>query len=167
MSKVDLVSLKTAIKTALDANNVEGASPFFDISTGMTKRVKRVLTVNPENIKPLANNLPAICVYVLNKRPQPKSIGPNQTTVKRQGKIIIQIAGIVWNANYLSNKENDPADSDLEHLMENIEELLRNYPQIDGVKWQFPTDVTYHAASFDEETHLRVGFLDLELTAFY
>lgn len=167
MSKLDLNAIKDAIAAALTANNDPIAPAFFDLSTGMTKRVKRVLTVNPENTKPLANNLPCVCVYTLAKRPQPKSLGPNQTAVKRQGKVVMQLAGIVWNANFQSNISDDPADRDLEHLMENIEEVLRNYPQISGVSWQFPTDVTYHAASFDEETHLRVGFLDLELTVFY
>jgi hypothetical protein len=76
---------------------------------------------------------------------------------------------MVWNQNSFSASPfSDPAATDLEILMENIEYILRNYSSLAGTaNWQFPTDVTYHQAALDEMSHFRVGFLDLEASVFY
>ena len=54
--------------------------------------------------------------------------------------------------------------------MENIEQILRDYPtlrNLTDVRWQMPTGVQYGLAGFDEEVYFRVGVLELEINILY
>lgn len=164
---LDLGALKDVIKTNLDTNNVAVGAPVADLSANMSKRVKQVLTVNPEDIMPTANLMPAVCIYVASKAPRARTIGINQSVVKREATVVVTIAGLVWNQNFQANIYDDKCSRDLEYLMENIEKVLRGYAELGGAKWQFPSDVTYHSASLDEQTHFKVGFIDVEFKYFY
>ena len=167
MPKLNIPTIKTAIKTILDANNTTTSS-ILDLSDGMDKRVLKVATVNPENIMLQASKYPAVTIHTTKKPIESATIAKNQVQGKRTGKLNFQITGMCWHQNFQSDIYSDPATDDLEHLMENIEYILRNYHDLNSnVTWQIPTDVTYHSASFDEETHFRVGFLDIETTIYY
>lgn len=166
--RVDLWGIKQKIKQILDANNLEMGAPFLDLSDSMSKRVKKVFTLHPERIKPQASLYPAVCVYTDRKPISPSTIAVNQVRGKRTTDLTLTIVGMVWQNQVAGNNYDDPADKDIEILMENIEFILRNYPNLDGLgTWQFPNDVTYFSASFDEQTHFRVAFMDLRLKVFY
>jgi len=166
-SALDIGALKDVIKDTLDTNNVAVGAPVADLSANMSKRVQKVLTVNPEDIMPTANLMPAVCIYTASKTPRPRQIGMNQVAVKREARVVITIAGLVWNQNFQANVYDDKASRDLEYLMENLEKVLRGYAELGGAKWQFPSEVTYHSASLDEQTHFKVGFIDVEFVYYY
>jgi hypothetical protein len=162
LSKINIPTIKTAIKTLLDAELTA------ELSADMSKEVRRVCKLNPENMHLQASLFPAVCVYTTSKTIDPGTIVCNQVKAQRFSRLRMTIAGMVWNQNFSADLDRDPADDDLEQLMENIEAVLRNSPTISGNStWAFPSDVTYHNAAFDEETHFRIGFLDMELRIDY
>lgn len=162
----DLNALKELIRFILDAANVDGADP-LDLSANMVNRVGQVLKVNPEKIRPDANLYSVVTVFTGSKQPLFKTIAKDQVNGKRQAKIELKIVGMVWNQNMTTYKE-DPADNDLEYLMENIEAILRHYASLNSLcLWQIPTAITYHSSGYDEQTHLRVGIMNLEVTTYY
>ncbi len=164
---VDITGLKADIKTLLDTANDTAAS--YDLSTGLSRRVQKVNTYNPEKILPEANILPAICVWTAAKTIKHDTINQTLARGKRKCEILYSIAGIVW-VPYTTTTTDDPADNDCEKLMENIEEVLRSSDTLGGkAKWHLTSDVTYHTALAPngEEAHLRVGLLALKATVFY
>ena len=167
MGKINIPTIKSAIKTILDDNNTTTSS-ILDLSDGMSKRVIQVATLNPEDFMLQSSKFPAVTIHTEKKPIEPATIALNQVNGKRKGLLNFKVTGLVWNQNFKANIFNDPASDDLEHLMENIEYVLRNYPDLSSnVTWQIPSDVTYHTANFDEQTHFRVGFLDIEATIYY
>ena len=166
MSALDLNKIKDELKNIFDSANHDGGQP-RPLSQGMTRDVMSVLKLNPELHQIQNSVVPAVTIWIDGKSITLDSIGKNQIDCDRSAKVSIKIAGIVWNDNYQTFSE-DPADEDAEHLMENIEEILRNNPDINKtVLWQFPTDVTYHNFSLNEETHYRVGIMNVEATVRY
>jgi len=164
---IDIPAIREQIKSILDLNNTTG-SALIDLSQNMSKRVQKVAKINPQNFPLQANLYPAVTIHTTAKPIEPKTIAANQINGKRLAKLNFQITGHVWNQNFLGDIFDDPAENDLEYLMENIEGVLRNYPDLSGVaNWQIPNNVTYHTASFDEQTHLRIGLMDIELTIYY
>lgn len=167
MAKINIPSIKSEIRSIFQTNNTT-TSTILDLSDGMTKRVQQIATLNPENIMMQGTLFPAVTVHTARKPIEQATIAKDQVNAKRLGKLVFTVAGIVWNQNFKADIFTDPADNDLENLMENIEEILRHYPDLNSnVKWQFPTDVVYYNAPFDEQTHLRVGLLDIETTIYY
>ena len=95
-------------------------------------------------------------------------IAKSQLNGKRRATITFTVSGLVWNQNYQADVFNDPADQDIEVLMENIERILRSYHDLNSnVNWQIPSGVTYHNFANDEQSHMRVGLLDIETTIYY
>lgn len=168
MGTVDIATLKAEIKSALNDNNTT-TSTILDLSSGLSQRVKRVATIDPQLIPIQATQMPCLTISLDSKSIEQRTIAKNQVDAKRRASLRFKISGLVWNQNSVSDDPfDDAASNDLELLMENVEFILRNYPTLGGnTNWQFPTDVTYHQASLDEQTHFRVGFLDLEITLFY
>lgn len=172
MAVFDIGGIKDFIKATFDANNAEdqlgSPAPDYYLSTGMIKPVKKVVTVNPEDIKPMANVMPCVAINFEHKAPTGKDIAVDQVKAKRQAISTFVITGMVWNQNFQANIFDDPADRDLEKLMENIEELLRYHPTLNGLcKWQQPGSVSYHTANFKEQAHFRVAFMELKVTHYY
>lgn len=162
---IDLNNLKEQIQTIFEQANTTTASR--DLSSGLETRVQRVLKINPARIPVQASWYPFVTIYIDNKAISPEGIAVNQANAKRKSVVDVKIIGAVWNST-ISDDEADPADDDCDDLMENIEEILRSNSTLNGVAtWAFPTEVTYHNASFDEETHIRAGILNLEATIFY
>jgi len=162
---VDISGIKTAIKSVLDTANTATAA--YDLSEGMSRRVQNVCKFNIEKIFPQGNELPAVFVWTLAKKPQQVTINQTQAQGKRKGEVSFTVAGVVW-VPYSTDYTEDPADDDCEKLMENIEEVLRNTDTISGtVKWHIPDGVTYHSSPSDEEAHLRIGLMSLQATVYY
>lgn len=162
---IDLNNLKTQITSIFDAANTTTATQ--DLSEGMETRVQRVLRVNPERIPIQADWHPFVTVWIESKELNPEDFAVNQTTAKRRGEVAVKIAGCVWNSS-ISDEEDDPADDDCEKLMENLEEVLRANPTLNGLAlWSFPTRVTYHNRQIEEGVHIRAGILHLVATVFY
>jgi hypothetical protein len=161
----DLNNLKEQIQGIFQTANTTTATR--DLSSGLESRVQRVLKVNPARIPIQASWYPYVTIYIDDKEISAQGMVKNQLTARRQGKIDIKIIGAVWNST-VTDEEIDPADEDCEDLMENIEEILRANPTLEGVvTWQFPNLVTYHSAPVDEDAHIRAGILNLEATVFY
>jgi hypothetical protein len=162
---LDINAIKEYIRYVLSTANTVGGSP-LDLSNNMDKRVKAVLKINPDKIRPDASVVPCVTVFTSQKNIELRTIAKDQVNGKRKAELILTIVGIVWN-DFTADFREDPADEDLENLMENIEAILRHYGSLDNnATWQFPTGVTYHSAR-DEKAHYRIGAMDLKVTAYY
>lgn len=94
-------------------------------------------------------------------------IAKDQLSAKRKADISIDVVGAVFNQNVLDVTK-DPADEDINYLMENIELVLRSDPTLSGaVLYQRPTACQYYSTIIGSNVHLRVGILKLEATLFY
>lgn len=157
---VNLNNIKTQFKTIFDAANTTTASP-LDLSTGLTNRVQQVLKVNPIKIPIQSSLFPYVTIYTTAKTIDADQIARDQITARRIAEIDLSIVGAVWEQNSISQTV-DPGDEQIEKLMENVEELLRrNYKLNGAVEWTKPQKVSYHTYPISEETHMRVGLLEV------
>jgi len=164
---LDIPNIKEQVRWILDTNNTTTSS-VLNLSASMSKQVQVVQKVNPQKLSTQATLFPAVTVFTKSKSMKSATIARNQVNGKREAKLTLTVVGMVWNQNFSADINSDPADQDLEYLMENIERILRSYHDLgSNVTWQIPTDVVYHTAAFDEQSHFRVGFLDIEITVFY
>lgn len=171
--RAPLNSILTQIKAILDAANTTTASP-IDLSSDLlnSKRVRKVLKVNPEMIIPQASMFPLVTCYIPNKDIVSADIAKDQLNAKRRAKIPVSIVGSVWNNNFVS-VEQDPADTDINFLMENIELALRSDYNLSintstgSCNWQVAKGCQYYTTILSEQTHLRSGVLTLECEVFY
>lgn len=166
---IDIGNLKEQIRYVLWANNTTTGAPVSDLSANMVKRVPTdsIFKFNPEKLPIDAAPLPAVYVFTDKKSIMQKTISKDQVVGKREAEVNFTIIGAVWNQT-MANILEDPADKDLENLMENIEKILRSYPTLGNyTRWQFPTDVTYHALSYDEKAHLRLAMMALQCKVYY
>lgn len=162
---VDISGIKTDIKSILDVANTTTAAT--DLSSGLVRRVQSVNKYNPEKVKPTGNDLPSLFLWAQAKRVSLETINVSLSGGKRRARLLFSVAGVVW-VPYSATVTEDPADTDCEKLMENVEEILRANDTLGGkVKWHQVSDVTYHTAQYDEEAHLRVGIMALETTIYY
>lgn len=163
---VDIGNIKETIRYVIGEANTTTGSP-IDLSANLSSRVKYVMKVNPEKIRVDGNQLPCVTVFASKKTVKPQTIAKDLAIGKRRADLTMTVVGMVWNDSTTDYRE-DSADEDVEILMENIEYVLRYYASLNStVAWQFPTDVTYHTVAYDEQTHMRVGVLDLQVTVFY
>ncbi len=164
-ARTDLNGIKTAIKTLFDTMNSVAADP-IDLSANLTSRVKKVLTVHPDYIRPQASFFPFVTCYVDEKQIDTDQIAGNQLRANRMSDVTINIVGAVYNSN-MTDVTKDPADDDINYLMENIELILRSSPDLGGlVKWQKPTGVNYFSTQ-DLKNHMRFGVLTLKAKVNY
>ena len=163
---IDINNIKTQIKSILDTANIASATP-RDLSFGMNERVQKVLKTNPANITNQASFFPFVTIYTDNKNIELRGIAKNQFNATREAEIDFKILGVVAEFNWENDTE-DPADEEIERLMENVEGVLRNNDTLNGsVRWGFPTDVSYHSAAIDEETHVRAAIMNFKVKVFY
>lgn len=167
-ARADLNGIKSQIASILSSANTTTASP-IDLSAGLSnsKRVQQVLKVNPERINIQSSSFPLVTCYVDSKTIRRDDIAKDQLNVKRRATIQINVVGTVWNDTYNTYSE-DPADEDINYLMENIELILRSdYSLANKVNWQKPTEVSYYTTTLQESNHLRSGVLKLDCEVFY
>lgn len=165
-SRVALNTIKSNLKSLFDSSNTTTASP-IDLSSNLTKRVQKVLSVHPEFIPIQASHYPCVTCYISEKATPQDDIAKDQLSTKRKAEISIDVVGAVFNQNILDITK-DPADEDINYLMENIELVLRSDPTLSGVVlYQRPTTCQYYSTIIGSTSHLRVGILKLEATLFY
>lgn len=164
--RCDLNGIKTQLSTIFTSANTTTGSP-IDLSAGMTQRVSKILKVNPNMIPPQISFYPFVTCYVVSKTMEQKSMSVDQLQAKKMATITVEVVGGILNENFVTDTE-DPADEDINYLMENIELTLRAYPTLNSkVIWQIAKDVTYFSSPLDERTHLRAGIITLEGKVFY
>lgn len=167
-NRANLTGIKEALQTLFDSANTTTASP-IDLSNGLSnsKRVRKVLKVNPEMIIPQSSFFPLVTCYVDNKSVVGQDIAKDQLSAFRNAVVDVKIVGSVWNTNLLSVDE-DPADEDINNLMENIELILRSDSTLNGtVIWQKTSECKYYTTILNEQNHLRTGILTLECKVYY
>lgn len=160
-SAINLNQIKTNIKALFDAN-------LSDLSTGLPSTVAKVVKINPQNIPMQPSFFPAICIFTDSKDIELADIAVNQDMGKRRGDIEMKIVGLIWNDNFNTDSD-DPADDEIETLMENIEVVLREGDTTFSglVLWSYPTNVTYFSFPTSEQSHMRAGVMTLSLKAHY
>lgn len=164
--RVDLKGIRDEIKSVLDALNTTTGSP-IDLSANMTQRVRKVLSIHPERIGPQASFFPLVTSYIEEKDIIQDDMAGSQLNAKRRSSVTVSVVGAVWNQNMSTNLE-DPADNDINYLMENVELGLRSNANLNSkVKWQIADSVRYYFTALDEQTHLRSGLLTLKCTVYY
>lgn len=168
-ARVDLNGIKTAIRDTLLAANTTTASP-IDLSSSLanSKRVAQILKINPEVITDIqASFFPLVTCYITDKPIKSMDIAKTQLDSKRRATVNVNVVGTVWNNNFSILTE-DPADEDINYLMENIELILRSDYNLGGkVNWQLARDCEYYTTVLNEQTHLRSGILKVECEVFY
>lgn len=163
---MNLNDIKNGLKDIFDSANTTTGSP-IDLSLNLTNRVKKVLTVHPDYIYPQASFFPCVTSYVVEKDIKSDQIGKSQLNTKRRSQVVIEIVGAVFNQNQ-TDITKDPADNDVNNLMENIEQILRGNYNISGlVNWQKPESVRYYSAQINATNHIRAGVLRLTAEVFY
>lgn len=168
MAALDLNGIKERIQTVLANANTVGASP-IDLSNGLAGnvRVNNIWTVNPEMIVPQASVFPLVTCYIVSKDVSGQDIAKDQLSARRRATLTFNIVGTIWNDNIETYSE-DPADNDINVLMENIELILRSDPSLNNlVTWQKLKSCKYYTSVLDEQTHLRSGVLQYECEVFY
>jgi hypothetical protein len=94
-------------------------------------------------------------------------IAGNQLSAKRESEIKIKIVGAVFNQN-LTDVTKDPADNDINYLMENIELVLRSSPTLNNkVKWQKPEGSVEYFSIGTQQNNIRCGVLTLAAKVYY
>jgi len=167
-ARVDINGIKEQIQVILTAANTTTASP-IDLSSGLANsvRVNQILKVHPEMIMPQASFFPLVTCFITEKPIKRMDISVDQLNAKRRATVSVNVVGSVWNSN-ISVVDEDPADEDINYLMENIELALRANPTLNGkVTWHQATGCEYFASVIDEQTHLRSGILKLDCEVFY
>lgn len=163
---IDLNGMKTQIKTILDSANTTTASP-IDLSSGMARRVQKILKVHPDFVSAQASHFPFVTCYVQTKSMDQTTISNTQPNAQKKAEVELHVVGAVYNQNVTSVTE-DPADEDINHLMENIELTLRSNPTINNkALWQITESCEYYSARLDVKNHIRYGILKLMATVFY
>lgn len=156
---IDIGNIKTQFKSIMDSFNATSAA--YDLSTGLTTRVQKVFKVNPIKIPIQATLFPYVTIYPTDKEIDASQIARDQLTAKRIADVGLNIVGAVWEPNNIT-VDSDPADDQIEKLMENVEEVLRRNFKLNGaVEWTRPEKVSYHTYPIDEQTHMRVGLLEI------
>lgn len=164
---VPINELKEQVRYALFVNNTSTGAPTQNLSENMSRQVGLILKVNPEKIPQDSNYMPCVTVFTDSKSTEPITINQNGLNGKRRAEVNLKVVGIV-DEPYTTDLREDPADEDLEILMENIERVLRAYDDLGGnARWQFPTGISYHSAAWDEQAHYRAGILELKVTLDY
>ncbi len=164
--RCDLNGIKTQLAAIMTAANTTTGSP-IDLSANLTERVRQVLKVNPNMIPPQISFYPFVTCYVTNKSMEQGEMAKDQLSAKKEAKVTLEVVGGILNENFVTDSE-DPADEDINYLMENIELTLRSNPNLNStVLWQITKEVSYYSAPLNEQTQLRAGILTLEGTVFY
>lgn len=164
---VDIPGIKSAVATLFETANTTTATR--DLSSGLARRVQTINTFNPDRVRPTGNMFPGVFIWTQGKKSNLETINLSLASGKRKCEILFQIAGVVW-IPYTSDYTEDPADTDCEKLMENIEEILRNSDTLtQTVKWHMAPEISYHSnnLSGEEEAHLRIGLMGLRAVVYY
>lgn len=164
---LDLNTIKDNVQNILEAANTTTAS--VDLSSGLERRVQKVLKVNPGRIPVQPSWFPFVTVFIESKDMNFQDIAATQRQAKRRADINFSIIGAVWNSTVSnSSLDEDPADDDCESLMESIEEIIRGNATLNGqALWTTPLNVKYYNSNYDEETHIRFAVMNIRASILY
>jgi hypothetical protein len=165
-SRFDINGMLSNIQSIFIAANTTGASP-IDLSHQLSTRVASVMKVNPIQLIPEAWMFPMVTCYLSGKSTEDQTFAKSQANIKRRATLEIDVVGAIWNDTFNTSFD-DPADTDIHLLMENIELILRSNETLsNAVSWSVPQRVDYYDARINEGSHLRSGILTLQATVFY
>lgn len=165
-TRAALNTIKDNLKSLFNTANTTTASP-IDLSSDLTRRVQKVLSVHPAMIPIQASHYPYVTSYIAEKPIEADQIAKDQLNPKRKSRIAIDIVGGIWNQN-ITDLTKDNADTDINYLMENIELVLRSDPTLStAVSWQIPKNCSYYSNMVDSNSHIRIGILRIEAMIFY
>jgi hypothetical protein len=162
-------ALKSSVQTILEGANTTTGSP-IDLSDSMVNRVRQVVQINVEMMPIQPSFFPAITMFYDTKIVTLQDMAGNMLTGRRRAEVDMKIAGIVWidNMNTTNFQYKDLADNECEQLMENIEQVLRKDPTLEGnATWSKTTDISYHNFGFREESHMRAGIMTYKISVIY
>ena len=165
-TQLNLNQIKENVQTFLQDANTATADAY--LSESMVTPVQSILKTNPERIRPDATDFPFITVFITGKNIEKQDMSRNDAIGKRWGTVQLRLVAGVWNDSY-KNRDEDPADNEIEYLMENIELVLRNQDNFlaGNTTIQTPGNVEYFTHMMEEENHLRVGVMDYEVKLLY
>jgi hypothetical protein len=167
---LDINNIKEQIQTILETANTTTASP-IDLSSNLANsvRVQTIAKFNPDKLPREITAYPMITCWIDGKSIEHATIAKNQRTGKRRADVDVKVMGMVFNPNHADDNI-DPADEDINYLMENIELTLRAFPKLGGgdVITSIPEGTTYYRDYLSsEQTHVRAGVIDLKVTTYY
>lgn len=169
MARVDLSGIKTEVKSILDTANTTTGSP-IDLSDSLTSRIRQVLQINIEKMPIQPTFFPCVTMFYDSKKIELQDIGATMLSGRRRADIDLKIVGLVWidNMNTANFQYKDLADNECEQLMENVEQVLRNDPTLNGkCVWSKSTDTSFHTFPVSEDSHMRAGIMTYKITAMY
>ena len=166
MAVLDLNNIKENIQTVLQAQNTTTAS-ILDLSNGLTERIKKVFKKHPRHLVGQASEMPCVTVFIDGKTIENTTISPNQRTqAKRKAEVNVHVAAMLWDNNFGTN-DDDEAEDDIESVIENVEEILRNDPTVSGtVDFIIPQDVVFFNL-YEDNAHMVTGVLSLKVVKLY
>jgi len=162
-------AIKSAVQSILETANTTTGSP-IDLSDALATRVKKVLQINVERIPIQPSFYPCLTMFYDAKQVTLKDIAGSMLNGRRQAEIDLKIVGLVWidNMNTANFQFKDLADNEIEQLMENAEQVLRNDPALAGnALWSKTTEVSYHNYVVSEDAHMRAGIMTYRISVLY
>ena len=164
---IGLGGIKTAFRNIMVNNNTTTSE---GLSENLSTKVAFIGKTNFEKVMFDAEKYPFVTCYYDNYEIESETMAKDQATGKRLATLEMKIAAGIWNPNFGAITA-DPADDELEILLENIETVMRNNTDMSATcDWQKPTGVefnTFIATDEEDDAHIRVGIMTLEIIKRY
>lgn|SRR3990167_3233214 len=162
----DLSTIKTNIQSILANANTTTASDY--LSQSVSTKVAYIGKVNPSLIMLHSEKYPFVTSYIDGYDITSETHARDQATGIRMATIDLKIIAGVWNPNF-SSQSTDQGSEDLERLMQNIENILRNNTSLtNSVDYQKPLDVKFKTFIDEEQdNHVRFGTMTLQIKKRY
>lgn len=168
MTQINIDTIKTNIKSILDAANTTTGTP-IDLSSGLNTRVSRVLKIHPGRIPIQPSFYPYVTMYVTKIDVEQITMGQrgSQASALRQGLVNLDIVGCCYEP-FFTDINEDQGQENVEKLMQNIEEVLRSSPSLNytSTAWVIPQSHEF-AETYSEEAHLRAGIYTVQFKVHY
>lgn len=162
---IDLNNIQTQIKLILDTANTTTATN--NLSDSMSDKVRNVFKLNPMKLPIQASQYPFVSVSIDGKSIEQINLGIGSANVQREASVDVNIIGGVYEDNFGAITE-DPATTEIQLLMENIEEILRNNVTVNNTaSWSGPNDVRYDTLQLEEGAHVRASLMVFRMKIFY
>lgn len=169
MTQISIDTIKTNIKSILDAANTTTGSP-IDLSAGLNTRVARVLKIHPGMIPIQPSHFPYVTMYVSKIDIEQVTMGQrgSQASALRKGLVTLDIVGCCYEP-FFTDINEDQGEENVERLMQNIEEVLRSNHTLNltSTAWVRPVSHEFADTRYSEEAHLRAGIFTIEFKVHY
>lgn len=168
MTQININTIKTNIKSILDAANTTTGTPIY-LSNGLNTKVQKVLKIHPGRIPIQPSFYPYITMNIPRIDITLQTMGNrgSQATALRQGNMNLDIIGCCYEPLFTDLTE-DQGQENVELLMQNIEEILRSNPTLDftSSSWIIPISHEFVDA-LSEEAQLRAGIFSIQFKVHY